>query len=443
MTTLSAEPLANLSVKKSNDFISAKYNATLLENQVMAIALTRIEVNAAEKEYPLQARLYPGELKRLVSDPVHIYRDLAKLANTIVGHTMFLEDGKGNFKAFSVIPNAEYQDGVFTIYFNNVLRDHVLGLEKNYTSLELSVMTGFKKSASFRLYEILKKEVYKIKGKDGFVQVEYNVYELRFMIGLANNDDEAVKKALTNMGKNVNWEVLYNKLDKKDKKNEEWRDFNRRVLVVAQKELEEKSDLRFEYKGIRDGHKITRILFTIYHNTPQNVEIIDEKQRLIEKNSKPFRQLEVPYDISPEIYDEFVGHNNLAKEDMDLLLKLANYDTSVVREKIEMADKRPHTDNYMGWLVRAIEGDYKETETIYGSAEQANKVAAVIQNYNETKSETAVRVWERVKKKEEYNDFILALADELDKPEQFEMFFDVQERLDIYYEWKKNGVISI
>ena len=114
-----------------------------------------------------------------------------------------------------------------------------------------------------------------------------------------------------------------------------------------------------------------------------------------------------------------------------------------MREKIAMADRRPHTDNYMGWLVRAIEGDYKETETIYGSAEQANKVAAVIQNYNETKSETAVRVWERVKKKEEYNDFILALADELDKPEQFEMFFDVQERLDIYYEWKKNGVISI
>ena len=34
------EPLYNLSLVKSNDMISAKYKATLLENQVMAIALT-------------------------------------------------------------------------------------------------------------------------------------------------------------------------------------------------------------------------------------------------------------------------------------------------------------------------------------------------------------------------------------------------------------------
>ena len=66
------EPLYNLSLVKSNDMISAKYKATLLENQVMAIALTRIEVNEKDKENPLVARLYPRELKKLVSDERHI-----------------------------------------------------------------------------------------------------------------------------------------------------------------------------------------------------------------------------------------------------------------------------------------------------------------------------------------------------------------------------------
>ena len=120
------ELLQNLSLVKSNEMISAKYRSTLLENQIMAIALTRIEVNAKDKDSPLEARLYPGELKRLISDKSHIYRDLKALSKTITGHTMFIEDNKGNFKAFSVVPNADYQDGVFIIKFNNELKEHIL-----------------------------------------------------------------------------------------------------------------------------------------------------------------------------------------------------------------------------------------------------------------------------------------------------------------------------
>ena len=148
---------------------------------------------------------------------------------------MFLEDGNGNFKAFSIIPNAEYVDGIFTIKFNNELKSHVLGLEKNYTSLELSVMTDFKKNSSFRLYEGLKKEAYKIpKGEGCYTQAEYNISELRFIIGLANSDDQMVKNAMATMGRVIDWDKLYEKLDKKDKKYEEWRDFQRRVIKPAQ-----------------------------------------------------------------------------------------------------------------------------------------------------------------------------------------------------------------
>lgn len=43
-------PLEELSYRKSNELVSAKYKSTLLENQLIAIALTRIEVNARDKE---------------------------------------------------------------------------------------------------------------------------------------------------------------------------------------------------------------------------------------------------------------------------------------------------------------------------------------------------------------------------------------------------------
>ena len=259
------EPLQGLSLAKSNEMISAKYKSTLLENQVMAIALTRIEVRAKGTDSVLEARLYPGELKRLVSDKNHIYRDLKALSKSITGHTMFIEDGKGNFKAFSIVPNAEYTDGVFIIKFNEEIREHILGLESNYTTLELGVMTGFEKNSSFRIYELLKQDIYKSRPdvNGGRVDVEYNISEFRFMIGLANGDAQNVKNEMARMGKNIDWDVLYSKLDKKDRKYEKWYDLAKYVIRPAQEELGKKSDIRFEYEGMRSGHRMVKVIFHI------------------------------------------------------------------------------------------------------------------------------------------------------------------------------------
>jgi len=444
MGTNGTEPLTNLSVRKSNDFISAKYKSSLLENQVMAIALTRIEVNNNDKDSPLEARLYPGEIKKLVSDPAHIYRDLKKLAKTITGHTMFLEDGKGNFKAFAVVPNADYIDGVFVIKFNNELRDHVLGLEKNYTTLELSVMTDFKKNASFRLYEVLKKEAYKIpNGKDNYTQIEYNISELRFIIGLANSDDQSVKNAMASM-KSIDWDELYEKLDKKDKKYEEWRDFQRRILIPAKEELEEKSDIRFEYEPVKEGRKTKRILFTIYRNIPRNPEIIDERQALFEATTKPNRQLEMPYDLYVELYEEYVGHNQLSKEDIDLLFKKAGGDAEKVKSAISLADKQPSIDNYMGWLIRCIENDYAQTEVIDGSFEDAKSVKQVMNTYEALKEAgiPQAKAWARIKNKEDYDDFIEYVILNGISEEQLEVIYSPEELVKMYTDYKMGREVS-
>ena len=438
----SNEPLKSLSVRKSNDFISAKYKSSLLENQIMAIALTRIEVNASDKDSPLEAKLYPGELKKLVSDPTHIYRDLKKLSKSITGHTMFLEDGKGNFRAFSVVPNADYVDGVFIIKFNNVLRDHVLGLEKNYTSLELSVMTDFKKNASFRLYEVLKKEVYKIpKGdREGFVEVEYNISELRFIIGLANSDDEDVKRAVANGV--MDWDELYERLDKKDKKYEEWRDFHRRILKPAQEELLEKSDIRFDFEGIREGRRCRRVRFRIYRNIPKNPEVIDERQRIIEANAKEFRQLEMPYDTFPELYNDLIGHNHLDKEDVDLLLKTAGYDEQRVRDAVGLADEQDNISSYMGWLIRAIENNYSRTETISGSAERADVVKKVQKSYESSRGSIVNKAWARVRDNEDFGEFMGMVEDNGLSRDLLESIYPVNEILQMYADWKSGRTVN-
>ena len=46
------------------------------------------------------------------------------------------------------------------------------------------------------------------------------------------------------------------------KKYKDFRDFNKRVLVLAEKEINEKSNIHISYKKVKTGRSITSILFT-------------------------------------------------------------------------------------------------------------------------------------------------------------------------------------
>lgn len=435
------EPLNNLSLQKSNAFVSAKYKSSLVENQIMAIALTRIEVNAGNTDAPISARLYPSELKRLIGDPTNIYKTLKRVAKTMTGHTMFIEDGKGNFKAFAVVNNADYIDGTFTVEFNKNLREHILGLEKNYTSYELAVLTRFKKNSSFRLYELLKSHIYKSRASvnNGRVDLEYNISELRFMIGLANSDDQGVKNAMAAMGSHIDWDVLYEKLDKKDRKYETWFDFQRYVIKPAQQELLEKSNIRFEYEGIREGHKMGRIAFYIYPNKAKDVEIIDERKEFIEEKAKEGRQHQLPRDLPEwvDFYDKYVGHNNLSPEDIDLLIQKASFNKQLIIEAIAAADKQPELNNYIGWIIAFIKnGGYKTTATVDGSVEKAEIITEIREKAHSP--ETKARVWEMTKRKSDFADFLSYMESSKGiTPDEIELCFEPGEAVAEYIEWKK------
>ena len=443
------DPITSLSVKKSNELISAKYKSSLLENQVMAIALTRIEVNSSGPKSTLEARLYPGDLLRLISDPAHIYRDLKKLSNTIVGHSMFIEDGKGNFKSFAIVPNAEYVNGVFIVKFNDELRNHVFALNGNYTNLELAILTDFNSNHAFRLYEVLRKEVYRIpsitpENQNPSVQVEYNISELKFLLGLANMDEPSVKNALEESmkGHEPDWDQLYQNLPRKQKKYTEWRDFQRLIIRNAQKEIEEKSDIRFDFEGVSGAHnKFQKVRFTIYRNVPSRPEVIDERTQMISLQNEKYRQTEIPYDLYPDLYEELVGYNNLTKDDVTLLLQKANFDTTKIREAVDAADRyseRTPISNYMGWLIKCIEEGWQEQPVAYGSAEQGERVQQVIEAYAKTdKEKLAAKMWhDKIKFKEDFPEFESAVEDAGMTIEQLEVIYSYNELVKMYTDYK-------
>lgn len=455
MSTNDIIPIENQTYDRSNALISSKYNASLLENQVMAIAQTRIQMNKRNSEMVLEAKLYPGELKKLISDEAHIYRDLKKLSKSIIGHTMFLEDGNGNFKAFSVVPNATYVDGVFTIEFNKEVRDHLLGLKENrvpHTSLAIPIMTSFGRNSSFRIYELLKKDLFRInqRGNEGKVVVEYNLFEFRFMIGIANVDNVHVKK-YTDSVKEIDWEYAYKILEEKGGKNDikfkATDKLQNDCIKLAQEELAEKSDLRFDYELIYVGRKYGKIRFTIYKNEPKEPSELLERQQYMKKMSEKDRQMEFPMDIYKPFYDEYVGHNKLSKEDIDLLLFKTSGDQRIVEKAIQMADeasKKTVIQNYMGWIISCIEEQWYEQPVSNGSAEEGEIVMTAHKEYGKAdKDSVAKQSWEKIKKLEGFKPFMEAVLKGGLDIEQLEIIYTYQELVKAYTDYKSGYGINL
>ncbi len=440
-------PLESRFYVKSNEMISSKYKASLLENQVVAIALSQIEEdpdNAGE----LEAKLYPGQLKRLVSDEAHIYRDLKALAKTMTGRSMILEDGLGNFKAFSIIPFCSYSNGVFTVKFNQVLKDHLLNLDKCFTTLELGTMVSFSKNSAFRIYELLKRDLFRSRPgvNKGRVDVEYDLFEFKFLIGLCNTDSPYVRNRIKTMNI-VDWEELYRVLEKNgtsaDIKFRTTDRLQKDCLRPAQEELRKKSDIRFEYELIRIGRSYKKILFHIYPNKPSNKSELEERQRYLEQMSGEY-QMEIPRDMSSitqQLYDKFVGHNNLAKEDLDYLVRIAE-DPLEVMAAIEYTDKQERVNNYMGYITSVIKNKFyaNDATSVYkGSHSDAvayDEVQEQIHSDNVKKA-----VWENIKKQQDF-EYFLAYEEKEENLSFIELdeLIPADEACQKYVNWRKKDL---
>lgn len=389
---------------KSNEMISAKHKSSLLELKVTAISLTRVHPydGKSTDNYhngQLCAELYPSDLVKLLSDKKHIYRDLKEMATKITGHSMILEDGKGNFIAFSAIPFAEYKGGVFRVFFADTLKGHVLHvLNRGFTPLSLSTMISFDNSSSFRIYELLRKDLYRSKKNinDGEVVVNYNLFEFRFIIGIANSDNDFVKRYLNKFNDpyNIDWEHAYNELIRsgiaRDSRYKDVYRLQKDCLDVAKEEIREKSDIRFEYEMIRVGRTYKEIVFHIFPNTPS---VVIENTRQIDINL-PREEEYYQYDVfdfasdDSNLYRDFVGHNRLLKEDIDILIKEADMDPDLVRKAIEYADNQPMViDNYVGYLIDCIRKRYFDKIGINrGSAESYDRFQEILPELEKTGS---------------------------------------------------------
>ena len=422
------EQNTDLMIRKSNTLISGKFKTSILENKIMAIALTRIEI----KDGCPVARLYPGEIKQLLgkNTDTNIYKKLKRTAKLMTGHQIVIEDSKGNFSIFTMVNNADYVDKQFIITFNKNMTPFVHQLKNNFTTYEVATLMKIEKAHSYRLYELLKKEIYRSDPNinNGVVTKEYGLSELKCTIGLANTDEAGVQRAIAD-GKSWD-EIYYNVV--KDKSFEVWYEFRRQVLDVAQKELAEKSDIVFEYEPLKygSGAKVRRIRFYIAKNEPSKTK--PEMDRMVDL-IHTMNEEQVASDTDNDGVYSYIGHNKLTRDDIIEFMRVAEEDEEKVENAIKLADKQDYLKNYVGWIISCIKGKYEQpTEVIQGSSEKADTVNNLKTEIDNNEADIAERIWSKIKNKEDYIEFIAYLNSKGIKENTLDVVYDTNERIDLY-----------
>lgn len=347
-------------IKKSNLLISAKYKSSLLENKILAIALANIQ-NATEEHGLLYSSVKASELRKMLNaNSGSFYNQLNQAAGSLTGRTLGMSDPeKKVFKYVSIVIHSSYENGVLTIKYNPEVKDYIQDIVKNYTKFKLSILLSFDSGYSYRLYELLKSKAYYPKGKkvhhenDTF-HVSFLLSELKFALGVIDANQTLVKKILDNE-KKPDFDKAFDKA--KVKVFESWGDFKKKVLEVAKKEINEKSDITIEYTPVRGGRggKIFQVDFSIIldENIAECDGISDEEKMAFLDHLTSF------------LCDN--GHA-LSSKDISSIAAAAEYNWKKFKKAYQcMKQQKGTVNNIVGWLITALKEDFQVSSSQFNN----------------------------------------------------------------------------
>ncbi len=159
------------------------------------------------------------------------YRKINNISKRLISNVLTFKDGNDRELQVAWLSSAEYikNKGIVELEFSPKLKPFLLQLKAHFTAYELANVIRLKHTYSIRLYELLKQ--YERIGRRRFT-----VVDLRDLLMMADGEYS------------------------------QFSDFRKRILVVAQQELAEKTDIAFSWQEEKAGQRCVAIEFII---TPQ------------------------------------------------------------------------------------------------------------------------------------------------------------------------------
>jgi plasmid replication initiation protein len=288
-------------VVKSNALISAKYKQkyTLHEQKTILWILSQINENTVDSdaEYSLSIKDYAAALG---IDASYIYQEAQNVASKLISKTLTIEEN-GQWIVCSWLAGMRYEKGTLYASIYPPLKPHLLALKSHFTTYQLQYTLILNSTYAIRIYELLAQ--YKKIGSRTI-----GVTELREMLGIEPNE---LKQFV---------------------------DLRNRVLSIAQREINAKTDLSLSWQPIKTGRKISHIEFFI----TQKEQPSKNKGELSSLNDK---QLQASL--------EKIG---FSEKELAKLVK--DFGEAKISEKYEYLMYQKKVQLPKQWLIKALVNDY-------------------------------------------------------------------------------------
>lgn len=263
-------------VTKSNILIEANYKLTITEQKIVLYLVSKIRKDDDDfKTYTLPIKQF-YELLGYKGNPK--YSEMKKITKNLIGKVVEIKEEK-KLKQMSWLSYVEYNenDGSVNLSFDPRLKPYLLQLKREFTSYKLKNVMELKSGYSIRIYEILKKW-------QTIKEVEIPLKELRKMVGATDTYHE-------------------------------YHNFKKRVLTTAQNEIEEKTDIAFDYEEIKKGKRVVSIRFMIRSKN----NILTHENEVMTQKDDWFESLYVQLDLTFKKHDY-----TLAREVVERWIGLAD-----------------------------------------------------------------------------------------------------------------------
>lgn len=229
-------------VSQHNKLIEHRGSMTIMEQKLLRTIVSEIRMDDGElNDYTINISEFKELTKTAHKD---IYNQLDEATTKLMRRVIEIKDtdkkGKRSFKKLTIMTKAEYKEGEGQIFIrlNNEIKPYLLELKNQFTQYQLKYVMQMKSVHALRIYELLKQYENTATRKRSF-----EIEELKTLLGV-------------------------------DEKYSAFKDFEKYVLSVAKKEINDLTDIEIDYKKLYQGRgkKVVGIEFSI------DTKVSDEKQ---------------------------------------------------------------------------------------------------------------------------------------------------------------------
>lgn len=236
---------SDLKIKQSNNLILATHKMDIQQMRLFFYACSQYKGD-------LDIKISLEEVNRVLTENTgnrggnqreRIRETIPTLMRNAIVH---IEDEKGEEWCSALRRSRLNKDDTVIFTFDKSIQKELEEL-RGYTWMYLSNLTGMTSTYSVRLYEFFAMRLGNANKSSKF---DYDINKLRLYLDCT-------------------------------KKYKDFRDFNKRVLAQAEKEINEKSNIHMSYKKIKTGRSITSILFTFKWKTKADVidvQVVDQQE---------------------------------------------------------------------------------------------------------------------------------------------------------------------